>query len=107
VVGQKTLDLPPPQMTTDDTLFPFLVEVAVIHTLDLPYNLFYCEGINASLKYYYSFLQGNDLVWTSKSGKTNVAYDFHELMEKYGYSSQKEKSKTKEHHNSQFMVFLE
>jgi len=85
--------LPPPLMTTDDILFPFLVEVAVIHTLDLPYNLFYCEGINASLKYYYSFLQGNELEWTSKSGKTNVAYDAHELMEKYGYSSQKEKSK--------------
>src|SRR5207247_698389 len=46
--------IPPPPMTTNDIQFPFLVEVAVIHTLDLPYNLFYCEGINASLKFYYS-----------------------------------------------------
>ena len=83
----------PPMTTPDDIQFPFLVEVAVIHTSNLPYNLFYCEGINASAKYYYSFLYGDELTWTSRGGKENVAYGVQEIMEKYGYSTQKEKSK--------------
>jgi len=79
--------------STTDIQFPFLVEVVVIRTSDLPYALFYCEGINASPKHYYSFLQGDDLVWTSKGGRINVAYHIEQLLEKYGYSIQEDKSK--------------
>ena len=61
-------------LSTVHTQFPFLVEVAVIHRSDLSFNLFYCEGINGSPKNYYSFLQGNELIWTSNGGKQYVAH---------------------------------
>jgi transposase len=55
-------------LSTVHTQFPFLVEVAVVSTSDLTFNLIYCEGINGSPKQY-SFLQGDELIWISKSGK--------------------------------------
>jgi hypothetical protein len=80
-------------LSTVHTQFPFLVEVAVIHTPDLSFNLFYCEGINGSPKNYYSFLQGDELIWTSNGGKQHVAHHVRELLEEYGYSDNIEKCK--------------
>jgi hypothetical protein len=80
-------------LLTTHTEFPFLVEVAVARTSDSSFNLLYCEGINGSPRHYYSFLQGDELIWTSKGGKQNVAYDVMELLEKYGYSKYTEKCK--------------
>jgi hypothetical protein len=66
------------------------VEVTIVHTSS-SFNLLYCEGINGSPRHYYSFLQGDELTWTSKSGKQNVAHHVMDLLEKYGYSRHTEK----------------
>jgi len=79
-------------LSTVHTQFPFLVEVAVVSTSDLAFNLIYCEGINGSPTQY-SFLRGDELIWTSKSGKQNVAHHVMDLLEKYGYSKLTEKCK--------------
>ncbi|MFY9795646.1 MAG: hypothetical protein WAJ93_08155, partial [Candidatus Nitrosopolaris sp.] len=80
-------------LSTVHIQFPFLVEVAVVHTSGPSWNLFYCEGINGSPRHYYSFLQGDELIWSSKSGKQNVAHHVMELLEKYGYSDNIQKCK--------------
>jgi hypothetical protein len=79
-------------LLTTHSEFPFLVEVTIAHTSS-SFNLIYCEGINGSPRHYYSFLQGDDLIWTSKSGKQNVAHHVMDLLEKYGYSRHREKCK--------------
>jgi hypothetical protein len=79
-------------LLTTHTEFPFLVEVTIAHTSS-SFNLLYCEGINGSPRHYYSFLQGDELTWTSKSGKQNVAHHVMDLLEKYGYSRHTEKCK--------------
>jgi hypothetical protein len=80
-------------LSTIHIQFRFLVEVAVVHTSDLPWNLFYCEGINGSPRHYYSFLQGDELIWTSNRGKQYVTHHVMELLEEYGYSHNIEKCK--------------
>ena len=78
-------------LLTTHTEFLFLVEVAVARTSDPSFNLLYCEGNGP--RHYYSFLQGDELIWTSKSGKQNVAHHVMDLLEKYGYSKYTEKCK--------------
>ncbi len=72
--------------STTEICFPYLVEAAVITTRNMPYNLLYCEGINASPKHYYSFLDGYDLAWTTKRGTKKEAYGVVSLLKEYGYS---------------------
>jgi hypothetical protein len=72
--------------STTAICFPYFVEAAVINTHNMPYNLLYCEGINASPKHYYSFLDGYDLMWTTKSGTKKEAYSLMSLLQEYGYS---------------------
>jgi hypothetical protein len=82
---------------TSDTCVPYIIEVAVIHTYNLPYYLLYCEGINASPNHYHSFSDGYSLEWTTKSGSKKQAYGIRGLLKESGYSyrdgkSEKERS---------------
>jgi hypothetical protein len=72
--------------STTNICFPYIVEVAIINTHSLPYNLLYCEGINASPKHYYSFLDGENLTWTTKSGIKKEVHGVMSLLKEYGYS---------------------
>lgn len=72
--------------STTDICVPYIIEVAVIHTYNLPYYLLYCEGINAAPNHYHSFTDGYRLEWTTKSGNKKQAYGIGGLLKECGYS---------------------
>ena len=72
--------------STSDTCVPYIIEVAVIHTYNLPYYLVYCEGINAAPNHYHSFSDGYSLQWATKSGAKKEAYGIKGLLKECGYS---------------------
>jgi hypothetical protein len=76
-----------------DTCIPYIIEVAVIHTYNLPYYLLYCEGINAAPNHYHSFSDGYSIEWTTKSGAKKQAYGIKGLLKECGYSYGKDFSR--------------
>lgn len=75
--------------------FPFLLEVSIIKTSDLPRNMMYVEGINRSPQHYYTFLGGRAeiLEWNTKGNKINSADNVFQMLEMYGYSDNSDKCK--------------
>lgn len=74
--------------------FPFFFEIAVVTTADLPQDFLYIEGINSSPQHYYTFLKGppDTFIWHIRNnGKINTAGNIFEILEKYGYSYNKER----------------
>jgi hypothetical protein len=82
--------------STSDTCVPYIIEVAVIHTYNLPYYLVYCEGINAAPNHYHSFSDGYSLQWATKSGTKKEAYGIKGLLKECGYSHGKDGKPGKE-----------
>jgi hypothetical protein len=79
--------------STTSTCVPYIIEVAVIHTYNLPYYLLYCEGINSAPNHYHSFSEGYPLEWTTKSGAKKEAFGISGLLKECGYSFGKNGSK--------------
>jgi hypothetical protein len=71
---------------TKGTCIPYIIEVAVMQTYNLPYYLTYCEGINAAPNHYHSFTDGCSLKWTTKGGTGKQAYGVSGLLKECGYS---------------------
>lgn len=80
---------------TEGIEFPFLVEAAIIQTVDLPRYMMYIEGINSSPQHYFTFLSGRPgtFEWKTRNNKIQNAASVFEMLEKYGYSYNKEKCK--------------
>jgi hypothetical protein len=79
----RSLDIP---QDIKGTYIPYIIEIAVIQTYNLPYYLMYCEGINAAPNHSHSFTDGYSLEWTTKGGTRKQAYEVSGLLKECGYS---------------------
>ena len=74
--------------------FPFIYEIAILGTSNLSHS-YVVNGINSSARYDNPF-EGeytDTYVWFTSAGKQQEAGRVKEILEKYGYSDNKEKSK--------------
>lgn len=74
--------------------FPFIFEIAILRTPSISHSVV-VNGINSSARYDNPFVgeYTDTYVWFTSAGKQQEAGSVKEILEKYGYSDTKEKSK--------------
>jgi hypothetical protein len=90
------------------TEFPFFYEIAVVSSNSIPYYLNFMDSLNSSIMPgNYSFLVGNNsnsFQWQTQSDRKNDNYrnsrSIFDVLEYYGYSFKKEKSKKPPYSNN-------